>query len=212
MKFGKTAQLILAIGIFAIAIVFLYQTNAKRDAEYDGLNTQLATAQGLLPELVSDGQQLESRLNRLQIELAQAKDSLSDGKAYFPRTIDGIRYDELLFQMAHDRDLEMMVLETSDPAGVNVGDVTLTVTTFDIAVKGTVADILDFINVIAVGDDFGTATAEIVSITVPCPVSQLEKEEIVEQGEEESEEEEEELECGAPSAEIKLDIYYYRGS
>lgn len=210
MKFGKSAQLILAIGIFTIAAIFLYRMNQERAAEYEELNTQLATSQALLPELVSEGEELESRLNQLQAELSQARTSLSSGKAKFPGTIDGIRYDELLLQMARDRDLEMMTLYTSEPAERDVGDVTLTVTTFDMEVKGTVADILDFVNAIAVGDDFTVATAEIVSISVPEPLTQQEKEGLVEQAQgEETEEEEEEL--GAPSAAIQLKIYNYRG-
>jgi hypothetical protein len=208
MKFGKTAQLILAIGIFAIAIIFLYRMNQERAAEYEELNTQLATAQTLLPQIVSDGEELEIRLNQLNNELNQAKSALIRGKASFPRLLDSIRYDELLFQMAGDRDLEMMKLTTSEPAEKSVEDVNFTVTTFDMTVKGTVADILDFVNAIASGDDFTAATVEIVTITVPEPVTQQEKEGLVEQEEVEGEEEEG---LGAPAADIELNIYNYRG-
>ncbi|MFC1956726.1 hypothetical protein ACFLVY_00295 [Chloroflexota bacterium] len=213
MKFGKTAQLVLAIGIIAIAVIFLYRMNQERAAEYEGLNAQLTTAQVLMPELISEGEELESRLNQLQIELNQAKAALSRGKASFPRSIDSIRYDELLFQMAGDRDLEMMTLVTSEPAEQSVGDVTFTVTTFAMEVKGTVDDILDFVNTIAIGDDFTAATVEIVFITVPEPVTQQEKEGLVkpEEVEQAEEGEEGEEELGAPSAAIELDIYNYRG-
>jgi hypothetical protein len=110
MKFGKVAQLVLAIGIFAIAIIFLYRMNQGRAAEHEQLSTQMETVQQLLPQLVSESEDLESRLNQLQAELDQAKALLSEGKARFPISIDGIRYDELLCQMAHDRDLEVMKL------------------------------------------------------------------------------------------------------
>jgi len=207
MKFSKTAQLILAIGIFAIAIVFLYRMNQGRAAEYEQLNTQLETAQALLPGIISEGEELESRLNQLKIDLNQAKAELSQGKANFPHSIDSVRYDELLFQMARDRGLEMMRLVTSEPSDKGIEDVTFNVTSFDMEVKGAVADILDFVNTIAIGDDFTTAIVNIVSITVPEPVTQQVKEGIVEQ-EEEGEEAEE---LGAPSAAIELDIYNYRG-
>jgi hypothetical protein len=208
MKFGKTAQLVLAIGVFAIAIIFLYRMYQERAAGYEELNTQLATAQTLLPQLVSDGEELESRLNQLHTELNQANAALSRGKASFPSLLDSIRYDELLLQMAGDRDLEMMALATSEPAEKNAGDVTFAVTTFDMTVKGTVADILDFVNAIATGDDFTAATVEIVSFAVPEPVTQQEKEGLVEQ---EQVEGEEEMGSGAPAATIELDIYNYRG-
>lgn len=200
MKFGKTAQLILAIGIFTIGIVFLYRMNQERAVEYEELNTQLATAQALLPEIVSEGEELQIRLSQLQTELSQAEYSLRRGKAKFTVTIDSIRYDELLYQMARDRDLEMMTLSTSEPREMEVGNVTLTIYSFDIEVEGTVADILNFANVMATTDDFTTATVDIVSISVPDPLTLQEKE---------GGEGEEGL--GAPSALIQLKIYSYEG-
>ena len=206
MKFGKVAQLVLAIGIFAIAFVFLYRMNQGRAAEHEQLSTQLETVQQLLPQLVSESEDLESRLNQLQAEMDQAKASLSEGKARFPISIDGIRYDELLCQMAHDRDLEVMRLTTSEPAEQNVEDVTYTVTSFDLEVIGQVADILDFVNAIAISENFTTATVELVDIRVPDPLTMQEKEALADQEQEEEEEEPE-----APSAFIEVDIYSYKG-
>jgi hypothetical protein len=206
MKFGKTAQLVLAIGIFAIALIFLYRMNQGRAAEHEQLSTQLETAQQLLPQLVSESEDSESRLNQLQAELDQARASLSAGKAKFPLSIDGIRYDELLCQMAHDRDLEVMRLVASEPTERNVGDVTYTVTSFDLEVMGQVADVLDFVNAIAIGEDFATATVELVNISVPEPLTMQEKEALAGQGQEEEEEAPE-----APSASIKVNIYSYKG-
>ena len=206
MKFGKTAQLVLAIGIFAIAIIFLYRMNAERNSDYEQLNTQLTTAQNLLPEIVSEREELESRLNQVQIELRQAKTLLSDGKAGFPDSIDSIRYDELLFQMASDRDLEMMRLFTSEPLEETVEEVAYTVDTFEIEVTGQVADILDFVSDIAIGEDFTTVIIEEVDIKVPEPLTAYEREYLELQELEEGEEEPE-----APSAVIILSIYSYEG-
>jgi len=206
MKFGKVAQLVLAIGIFAIAIIFLYRMNLEREAEHEQLTTQIAAAQAILPDLEAEKAELEGQLNQLQVEMAQAKASLNRGKANFPDGIDSIRYDELLSQMARDRDLEMMRLSTSEPGTKSEGDVTFTVTTFDMEVHGAVADIIDFIDAIAIGDDFTTATVELVSINIPEPLTLQEKEGLTEQ---EGEEEEEEL--GSPSATIKMNIYTYEG-
>jgi hypothetical protein len=206
MKFGKLSQLILAIGIFAIAVVFLYRTNQGRAAEHEQLNTQLQAVQLLVPKLVSENEDLESRLNQVQAELDQARTSLSQGKAKFPDSIDSVDYNELLFQMANNRDLEMMRLVTSEPAEQSVGNITYDVTTFDIEVMGQVADILDFVNSIASGEEFTTATVELVNITVPEPLTMQEKENLAAQEQEEAEEKPE-----APSAVIKVTIYSYKG-
>ena len=206
MKFGKVAQLVLAIGIFGIAIVFLYRTNQGRAAEYEQLNTQLETVQALMPELVSESEDLEIRLNQLQVELDQARAALSEGKAKFPASIDSILYDELLFQTASDRDLEMMRLSTSEPEKQNVGDITYDVTSFNLEVKGQVADILDFISFISDGEEFTSATVELVNITVPEPLTAQGREELMDQELEEGEEKPE-----APSAVITVNIYSYKG-
>lgn len=207
MQFGKTAQLILAIGIFAIAIVFMYRMNQSRGVEHESLNTQLSTAQALLPEIVSENEKLESRLNQLQLELDQAEASLNEGRAKFPASIDTIRYDELLCQMAYDRDLEMMRLLTSEPLEETVEEVVYTVDSFEIEVAGQVADILDFVNAIAIGEDFTTVIIEEVDIEVPEPITAYEKANLeLQEPEEEGEEEPE-----APSAVIKLSIYSYEG-
>jgi len=217
MKFGKTAQLILAIGIVAIAVIFLYRMNLQKGEEYEQLNTQLETAQQLLPKLTSEKEALEGRLNRLQVELAQAQASLSEGKAKFPREIDGIDYSEQLFRMAKDRDLEVIRFTGSAPSTQSVEDVTYTVTSFHLEVWGEVADILDFVNTIATGDDFTTATVELVTITVPEPLTSQEKaaqagqEETEAEAEAEAEAEDEEENPDSPSAVINVNIYSYEG-
>lgn len=199
MKFGKAAQLILAIGILAIAVIFLYRMNLQKGEEYEQLNTQLETVQQLLPKLASEKVELEGRLNQLQVELAQAQASLSEGKAKFPREIDGIYYSELLCRIARDRDLEVIRFAGSEPAAQSVGEVTYTVTSFDLEVWGEVADILDFVNVIATDDDFTTATVDLVTITVPEPLTSVEKE--AQAGED----------LESPSAVIDVNIYSYEG-
>lgn len=204
MKFGKTAQLLLAIGIFAIGAIFLYRMNLERQAVHEELDTQLAATQLLLPKLSSDKEELESRLNRLQSELAQAETSLGESKAKFPASVENIDYVELLFEMAQARDLELMSLTTSGPVIQVVEDIGYEVTSFNLEVKGKVSDILDLVNVIATDEEFTTATVELVAIKVPEPLTSQEKEELA--GQEQTEEEEP---PEAPSAIIKLDIYSY---
>ncbi|MFC2024573.1 hypothetical protein ACFLTJ_03270 [Chloroflexota bacterium] len=206
MKFGKVAQVVLAIGIFAIAIIFLYRMNLQRETEHEQLNTQLATAQTLLPELVSESEILEERLNQLNVELDQAKTSIAEGKAKFPVWIDNVEYAELFFKIASDRDLEMMSLIGAEPTAIKVEEVTYTVTSYNLEVKGQVADILDFITALAISEEFTTTTVELVDIRVPEPLTKQGKEELAEQ---ELEEGEEEPEC--PQAIISVDIYSYEG-
>ena len=208
MKFGKVAQLVLAIGIFAIAAVFLYQMYQGRQNEYEQINTQVAASQTLLLKLESDKAELEGQLSSSQVQLEQAVASLSEGKAKFPEQIESIEYGELFFKMAHDRDLEMMRLSASEPAKLNVEDVTFTVTTFTMEVRGEVADMVDFVNGIAIGDDFTTTNVDVVNIRVPEPLTISEKEALVAQ---EAEGDEEIEKSKSPSADIRVYIYSYEG-
>jgi hypothetical protein len=209
MKFGRVAQLVLAIGIFAIAAIFLYRMYQERQDEHEQLSNQLATAQQLLPKLESEKAELEGELSSLQVRMEQAIASLSRDKAKFPGLIESIEYDELFFQMANDRDLEMMSLAAAEPGELKVEDVTFTVTTFTMEVHGEVADIIDFVNGIAIGDDFTTTAVEVVNISVPEPLTVQEKEAPAEQATEE--EDEEEVKPESPSATIRVNIYSYEG-
>ena len=76
------------------------------------------------------------------------------------------------------------------------------VTSFTADVKGEVTDILNFIQTIVNHQDFDAATVEIVTLVIPEPVRETEKEEL-------SAEEIEERE--KPSATITLVIYTYEG-
>jgi len=221
MKFGRAAQLVLAIGIFAVGIIFLYRMNLERQAAQEGLHTQLAAAQLLLPKLTSEKEDLESQLTRLQNNLVEARSAIGEGKSKYPDNIESIEYDQKLFQMAQDRSLEVIRLTASEPGNKNVEDVAFTNTSFEVEVagealdsppadeeefreyvNGVLIDILAFINGIAVGEEFITATVESVDISVPT---------FAEVEEAEESEEAEEGEAGRVSATIKLVIYSYEG-
>jgi hypothetical protein len=206
MKFGKVAQLVLAIGIFAIAAIFLRQMYQGRLDEYAETTIQLEASQTLLLKLEADKADLEVQLSSAKVRLEQAQASLSEGKAKYPERIESIEYDELFFEMADDRDLEILRLTASDPSEQTVDDVTYVVTIFSLEVAGEVADIVDFVNGIAIGEDFTTTTVEMVRITVPEPLTRAEKEELEEQEAEEDGEEPE-----SPSASIRVYVYSYEG-
>jgi hypothetical protein len=212
MKFGKVAQLVLAIGIFAIAAVFLYQMYQGRQGEYEEINTQMAASQTLLLKLESEKSDLEGELSSAQVELEQAQASLGEGKAKFPeQAVESIEYGELFFEMAHDRNLELLRLSATEPAEVNLENVVFTFTSFTIEVYGEVADIVDFVSGIAIGDDFTTTSVEVVNISVPEPLTLAERDLLLEEEAEASQEGEEIEEPESPSAVIRVNIYSYEG-
>jgi hypothetical protein len=158
---------------------------------------------------------------------------LAESKKSFPESVESIEYDERLFKIADDWDLEITILTASAPGSqrvevkvedIKVEGITFSVTSFGVEVKGkapkspfetekefknyideTVDDILDFINTITTDEYFTTATIDLVNMDIPEPLTDEEIEE-EEMTEEQIIEKAEEL-----LATIKLVIYSYRG-
>ncbi|MCL0076753.1 hypothetical protein M1O12_01840 [Dehalococcoidia bacterium] len=180
MRLSKTSWLILGVGIFLIAFGGLYMLYARQSRELQQVEASLLVAQAALPGAVSEKEdrasqlsQLESRLARSESELVQAESLLHKAAAKFPESVESIEYGEALFAIAKEHDLKITTLIPSRPADKTVEGVTFSVTFFAVDVVGEVADILDFISTIAVGDeDFASARLELVDIVFPEPVEE----------------------------------------
>jgi hypothetical protein len=182
---------------------------SRQVSEQQELEASLAAAQARWPQVISARQAAEAELTQWQDKLAEATSLLAKSEAKFPESAESIKYDELLFDIADVCDLEVMSLTASEPSDKKVEDVTYIVTSFDLEVEAagsppgtvakfetyideTVANILDFINTIATGEDFTTATVELVNIDIPEPMTEGE-------------------EAEKPTATIKITIYSYKG-
>jgi Tfp pilus assembly protein PilO len=192
MRLSRTAWLILGIGVLVIALGTLYMVYSRQVSEQQELAASLSTAQARLPKVISDRQAAEAELTQWQDKLAEATSLLDKSQAQFPGSAESIEYDEVLFEIADSCDLEVMSLTASEPRDKKVEDVTYTVTTFEVEVRGEVDDILDFIHDIATREYFTTATVELVNIKVP-------------------EAAEDEEETKPPEATISLVGYSYKG-
>ncbi len=203
MKISRTARLILGIGIFTIVVGILCWVCIQKWSEQGQLKNSIELAQATLPRLISERGDLESQLPQAESELAQAESLLNGIKARFPESVESIEYDEVLFEIADDCDLEILELTASEPDDEEIEGITYSVASFVVEVKGkyggyidkTVGDILDFINTIATSEyspgetNFVNTIIKEVNMEVPEPGDTDEK----------------------PTATIKLDIYGYQG-
>ena len=181
MRLSKTAWLILGVGVFIIAFATLYTIYSGQSGEQGRLNSSLATAQVLLPKLIAEREDLEVELTQGEEKLAEATLSLSRSEARFPRSVESIEYDERLFRIAYDCDLQVVELTASEPRTKKIEEITYTVTTFEVVVRSkrsvpktaagfepyineTVANILDFIDTVATSESFTNATIELASM------------------------------------------------
>ena len=181
MRLSKTAWLILGAGVFIIAFGTLFMLHSQQSGEQEWLEDSLSVAQAALPQLISEREDLKSQLTQLESQLTQATSSLSSSKARFPKSVQSIEYDEALFDIAEDCDLQIIKITASEPRDEKVEDITYTTTTFEVVVRSeesppstvgdfeiyideTVDNILEFINIIATDEDFANATIELVNM------------------------------------------------
>ena len=183
-------MLILGLGIFVIAFATLFVVYSGQSSGQEELEGSLAAAQARLPKLISEREDLESQLTQWEGELAEATSLLSKIEARFPKSAESIEYDEALFEIAEDCNLEVIGLAASEPRDKKVEDITYTISSFEVKVRGEVDDMLDMVSAIATSEYFTTATVELVNIEIPEP-------------------EEEETEM--PEATIELVGYSYQG-
>ena len=254
MKFSYTARIILAIGICAVAVFMLYNSYTEKTGEEAAVNTQVALAQGTLPKLINEEEELQIQLKQLKNDLQQAESLANESRASFDRRVESIEYDTMLFQLAQERDLNIARLATSEPHNQETSLETLyndaeleliyedidfeatdqgleptnfTLTFFEVEVEGkpieaipktdrehkayidqTVANILDFINVLINREEFISATFAIVSFKIPEPLTTVE---LATMSEGDTSEEEIIRTIGTASATIRFTVYNYEG-
>jgi hypothetical protein len=185
MRLSKTAWLILGAGIFVIALAVLVMLYAQQADEEQQAEESLASAKALLPQLVAEREDLQSQLNQLEDQLVQEVSALEQSIAKFPEDVESIEYDEELFMIAHDYDLEVVQLTASEPRDEVVDETIIyLVTTFEIMVSpvavppeaedayraycdDAIANFLDFINTVVNGEYFTTATVAEVTWEIP---------------------------------------------
>ncbi len=164
MKFSRLSWLILSIGIFIIGAVVLYVLYQQQADEKDELNLNLVAANSSLPPLISNSAALQSQLDALEAELAEARAALEDAEAKLPKDIESSIYGDLLFEMAHSVGLFVREFTATEPSRTVLDDIIYETTTITMEVKNNLQDILLFISKIEVGLDFNTTTIDSVTI------------------------------------------------
>ncbi len=164
MKFSRLSWLILSIGIFIIGAVVLYVLYQQQTDEQDELNLNLTAANSSLPILISESAALQSQLDALEAELAEAIAALNAVEAELPKDIESSDYGVLLFDIAHDIDLDVWLFTATGPERIILDDIVYETTTITMEVKNDREAILLFLTQIEVELDFNTTTIDSVTI------------------------------------------------
>ena len=147
IKISKKALLVIVIVVFAVVLGLLIRTYSQQAKEREELETSLVAQQALATKLTADREDWEGKL-------AQAQSLLNTSKAKFPKSVDSIEYDDDLFEIADDCNLELTSISMAKPTSKKIGSVTYSVAPCTLQVKGNVDDILDFLYALRTGDDF----------------------------------------------------------
>ena len=196
MKLSKTAFLVLGIGIFILGFAILFVLYSGQSGEQEQLNSSLDAAQGLLPEIIAEKGDLAGQLARWEGELDKARAALSKSEARFPKSVESIEYDEVIFKLAEQSGLLIIELTASEPAeeGVKGTEIIYAVTTvevvvwnidsppstagaFEVYIDETVDKVLEFIHLVVTTPDFNVATFKVASIEGLEPPEELEGDE-----------------------------------
>ena len=160
MKISKKVWIIVGICIFAVILGILGTFYFREVGEREQWETRLENAQVRLPGLTAEREELEDRL-------AQATSALNKNQAEFPESVESIEYDDDLFEIADDCNVDIASIQASSPSNRKVGTVTYSVSSFTVVVEGDIDDILDFIYAIRTGDDFQLPwSAEVTGVSI----------------------------------------------
>jgi hypothetical protein len=188
MKLSKTAWWILGIGFFVIALVTLVMFYVGNSNEAKQLEDSLQVNEGLLIQFRADREALDSELLQMQEQLDETEVAYNQNKANFSKVVRSIEYDQEIFSIANDNDLDVLSLIAEEPFENTLDEIIFKNTVFTVEVQGTVQKILTFIHDVAAGSYFESAGVEMVDMEVP-----------------EADQE------GEPSAIIEIIIYSYEG-
>lgn len=159
MKIGRKVGLILGAVVIVAALVVVGVFYFPQAGELADLNDRLDIAQTKLPTFNKQKQDLED-------ELASAQSSLDMSRVKFPESVDSIEYGEYLFEIADDCDVVLSSLNFPKPKVKKVGTVTYSVVSLSLPIKGTLANIFEFIDTIRTDDRFASTEVKNINMNV----------------------------------------------
>jgi len=145
---------VLVAALVVVGVFYFRQAGERAD-----LNDRLDIAQTLLPALTKQKQDLED-------ELASAQSSLDTSRVEFPESVDSIEYGEYLFEIADDCNVALASLSFPKPTTKKVGTVTYSVVSLSLPIKGTLANIFEFIDTIRTDDRFASTEVKNINMNV----------------------------------------------
>ena len=166
MKLSKTTLVFLGVGIFAILAAGLGLTYSQRSREQNQLEQELSLAQLRLTKY-SSPEELLSRQNELESQLAELGVQFEDAKGRLRQPVESIEVTDTLFEVAEACDVEIVELSSPGLASDsrNLRGITCSVLSLRAKAEGTVHDLISFIFMLS--KKFPTGVFQSVGISIP---------------------------------------------
>ena len=184
MRLRKRTWLVIAIGVFVIALISLGMLRYQQVGEQNQLNKQLALIQSRLGEVKLE--ELSSRQAELEEQLRQATSQFEAVKTVLSQPVGSITATSTLFDIARAHGLEVTEVTSPGPTSGSLEGITCSVLSLTVKVKGDVPNLISFVT--KLNSHFTTGVVKSIIITIPETTS----------GEK-------------ASAEIQLVVYTYQG-
>jgi hypothetical protein len=163
---------IALIVVFVAALVFLYMNYTKQTDAREVAQQNLNAANASLNKATNDKKSIQNQLDqansdvsKLQNQMTQALQNLANVKTDLPSSADSVDYDEILFDTANRFNVAVTSIATDKPATSNVDNVAFNTSMFQIAVKGAMPDVINYLYALATEPPFDYATITTLGIT-----------------------------------------------
>jgi len=171
MKVNQRLIVVLLVMIFIVALIFLYMNLSKQTTARTAAQQNLTLANATLAKSTADkktaGEQLSlanSAVNQLQNQLSQAQQSLDSKKTTFPASSDSVDIDEILFDTARRFNVSVLSINTDTVEDSKVDKISFATASFQVSIKGNMADVINFLYALATESPFDHATIKTLGI------------------------------------------------
>jgi hypothetical protein len=188
MKLSKTTWGLIGAGCFIVAAVIIFNmwNTAVASRNTAGLNletsrklysavvTQKANLNTQIAQIETTIKQGQEQVAKLQADFTQAEKDLQQAKIQFTALAESIEYSEYLLGFAKTANLEVLAIESSETGIADISETTDTFysTRFTVNLKGKVADILSFIDLVVKAPAFKTGNIDSIAFDIPVPLTQ----------------------------------------
>ncbi len=165
IKMSKTGWLLLAAGVFIVALAVLGVAFSRQNRSQTALNQELDLTQSRYARL--DNDELQAEYDALLARLETERERMSDAEAKMHRNIESANITDEFFLIADDCGVRVVGVTTTPFARKTVEDIDGFTITLSGLVTGELDELIDF--VISLNEGYPTGYVASARVVLPEP-------------------------------------------